>query len=137
MKWSRTRIPPSSRHVTAAQFLLGDFEYAALRAVRRLGDGAYGASIARELSIELKRDVALAQVYVALDRLEEKGFVSSQMSNSTPVRGGRARRVYLMDTRGLQALEITAAAVRAARSASNTKDHANGRQKTTGIAVAR
>lgn len=122
MKWTRTRS--GSGHVTAAQFLLGDFEYAALRAIRRLGDNAYGASIARDLSTKLKRDVALAQVYVALDRLEEKGFLSSRMSNSAPVRGGRTRRVYSVDSRGLQALEITAAAITAARSSAGVKDHA-------------
>ena len=136
MKWIRTRS--DTGNVTAAQFLLGDFEYAALRTVRRLGVDAYGANIARELSTELSRDVALAQVYVALDRLEEKGFVSSRMSNSAPVRGGRARRVYSMDNRGLQALEITAAAKNAARSASEKKDHANARPEgAKGFTLAR
>lgn len=124
IKWPKSPFR-SAEHATAAQFLLGGFEYAALRAVRRLRDEAFGANIARELSIELKRDVALAQVYVTLARLDEKGFIASHKSNSTPVRGGRARRVYSLDSRGLQALEITAAALSAARSCEEHKDQAN------------
>ena len=132
MKWTRNRT--GTGHVTAAQFLLGDFEYATLRTVRRLSEDAYGANIARELSAELTRDVALAQVYVALDRLEEKGFISSRMSNSTPVRGGRARRVYSLDSRGLQALEITAAAITAARSVG--KSYASGEGRLAEMSLA-
>ena len=129
VKWVRNSMKPRGR-VMAAQFMLGDFEYGVLRAVRSLKDCAYGANIAKSLSDQLKRNVALAQVYIALQRLQEKGFVTSQFSASTPVRGGRARRVYSVEPRGLQALEITAAAIAAARFSSNTEteSHETGRR---------
>ena len=136
MTWLR-KSPGAAKKATAAQFLLGNFEYGVLRIIRRLADGAYGAGIARTLSEELKRDVALAQVYVTLDRLQEKGFITSHLSDSTPVRGGRARRVYAVESRGLQALEITAAALAAAgfSEVQESKRHAS-RKRAAGTSSA-
>lgn len=43
-------------------------------------------------------------VYVALKRLEQKGLVSSKLGESTPERGGRAKRFYRLKPSGLKAL---------------------------------
>ncbi len=53
--------------------------------------------------------VSLGAVYVTLDRLEDKGFVSSRLSDPTPERGGRAKRFYRLDGLGERALEESAA----------------------------
>ena len=50
------------------------------------------------------RDVSRATVYVALKRLEQKGLVTSKLGESTPERGGRAKRFYKLKPNGLKAL---------------------------------
>src|SRR3954466_14410476 len=64
---------------------LGEFELMILLAVIRLGDGAYGVPISKELLDLTGRDVALGSVYAALDRLEQKelGRVHTNRKAST------------------------------------------------------
>jgi PadR family transcriptional regulator PadR len=73
---------------------MGAFEMAVLTAVVRLGTDAYGRRIHKELETKLRRTIPIAQVYVALARLDQKGFLSSRSSDPIPERGGRSRRVY-------------------------------------------
>jgi len=54
---------------------LSDFELISMLALLRLGDGAYGVPIAREIEEQTKREVKLGSVYAALERLEKKGLV--------------------------------------------------------------
>lgn len=49
---------------------LRDFELIVLLAVLRLGDDAYGVSIARELKAQARREPSLANVNATLDRLQ-------------------------------------------------------------------
>jgi DNA-binding PadR family transcriptional regulator len=49
-----------------------------LLAVIRLGEGAYGVSIAREIESAGRRSISLAAVYAVLDRMEEGGLVTSR-----------------------------------------------------------
>jgi PadR family transcriptional regulator PadR len=81
---------------------LGDFELMVLLAVMRLGDDAYGVPISREIEQQSGREVALATVYAALERLAEKGLVSSELGESTAQRGGRAKRYFHPTKRGLR-----------------------------------
>lgn len=46
-------------------------------------------------------------VYTALDRLERKGYVSHVMGESTPERGGRARKYFHVEAAGREALRAT------------------------------
>ena len=48
---------------------------------------------------------AVASVYAALDRLERRGFVASEMGPSTPERGGRAKRYFSLLPAGVTALQ--------------------------------
>jgi PadR family transcriptional regulator PadR len=80
---------------------LGDFELMILLAVMRLGDDAYGVPISREIQQQSGREVALATVYAALERLAEKGLVSSELGEPTAQRGGRAKRYFHPTKRGL------------------------------------
>ena len=83
---------------------LGDMEHLVLLAILRLGKDAYGIPILDEVSARSGRDVSRASVYVALKRLEQKGLETSRLGESTPERGGRAKRFFKLKPSGLKAL---------------------------------
>jgi DNA-binding PadR family transcriptional regulator len=86
--------------------LLTDFELMILLAILRMDD-AYGVPIAREIEQTAGRAVVIGAVYAALDRLEDRGLVSSHLGDPTPERGGRARRYFRVTPRGLRAVKET------------------------------
>lgn len=83
---------------------LGEFEQMVLLAIAHLRGEAYGIPIVEEIERRTGRSVARAAVYITLRRLEEKGFVSSWMSDPTPERGGKARRYVKLEPEGVRAL---------------------------------
>ena len=83
---------------------LGEFELSLLIAVAHLGDQAYGLRIRREIEQRTGRPVAIGALYTSLNRLEEKRFVVSAMSESLPQRGGRPRRHFELTKNGQEAL---------------------------------
>jgi DNA-binding PadR family transcriptional regulator len=82
----------------------GELELLVLLAVLRLGKDAYGLNVRRELCAASGRDVAIGAVYSALDRMEQKGFLSSWLSEPTGERGGRSRRCFKLEEVGAEAL---------------------------------
>ena len=90
---------------------LGNFELMVLLALIRLGDDAYGVPIAEALTKTLGREVAAASVYAALERLAQKDLVTSRMGESTPERGGRARRYFRITGAGLREVRATRSAL--------------------------
>jgi DNA-binding PadR family transcriptional regulator len=84
--------------------VLGEFEQLVLLALLRLGNGAYGASIRREIQERTHRDVPIGSIYVTLARLEKKKMVVSYVGNPSPERGGRRRKHFLMNDPGERAL---------------------------------
>jgi PadR family transcriptional regulator, regulatory protein PadR len=86
---------------------LGEFELMILLTLIRLAKNAYGVPLARELSATREREVALGSVYAALDRLEMKGLVASSLGESTPERGGRAKRYFRVTEEGLRSIHET------------------------------
>lgn len=84
--------------------LLGTFEHAVLLIVVKLADDAYGRGILRGVQVGLDREVAAGAIYATLDRLEQKGLISSRLDEGTPARGGRARRYYRLTAAGVNAL---------------------------------
>ena len=87
---------------------LSEFEIYLLSAVTRLGNGAYGMSILREIETRTGRQLAVGGVYAALARLEDKGLVATTVGAPTPVQGGRARRYVRLTTAGRDALAHSA-----------------------------
>ncbi len=83
---------------------LGEFEQMVLLAIAHLRGEAYGIPIVAEIERRTGRRVARAAVYIALRRLEEKGLVSTWMSNPTPERGGKGRRYAKLEPEGARAL---------------------------------
>ena len=75
-----------------------------LLATLQAGDSAYGVTIKKEIERRTKREVSRGSVYITLERLERKGFVSSHMGEPTSVRGGRAKRFFVVEPTGLRAL---------------------------------
>lgn len=86
---------------------LGAFEHVVLLAVTRLEGEGYGVSVKEEIERRTGRDVSVGAVYATLDRLESKGLVESWEGESTPVRGGRAKRHFRLRPEGARALEAT------------------------------
>ena len=93
---------------------IGQFEQLVLAAVLSLRENAYGVTIQNKASqLAQPKKISLGAIYVTLDRLEDKGFISSRLSDPTNERGGRAKRCYRLEALGEQALqESTATALR-------------------------
>jgi PadR family transcriptional regulator, regulatory protein PadR len=85
----------------------GEWELMVILAVMRLGDEAYGVPICREIEEQAGSEVAVGSVYATLERLEEKGFVSSVLGKPTAERGGRAKRYFRITPNGLEEVSKT------------------------------
>src|ERR1700677_395700 len=83
--------------------MIGEFEYLVLTAAVRLGEDAYGAAIRREIEGATERTFSIGALYTTLDRLQTKGFVKTWMGDSTPQRGGRAKRMVCVTAKGIRA----------------------------------
>jgi len=86
---------------------LGSFELMVILVLIRLGDNAYGVPICEELEKRTGRDVAIGSVYAALERLQDKGFVTSELGEPTAERGGRAKKYFHVTARGLKEVRET------------------------------
>ncbi len=84
---------------------LGEFEHIIILALLRLGDEAYGMRVRQEIEQRAGRETSIGAVYSTLDRLEAKGLVESSTGDPTPERGGRAKRIFRVTIKGIQALE--------------------------------
>lgn len=88
--------------------VLGTFEQAVLLALARpktaLGKQAYGRAILKEVQLRLDREVSAGAVYATLDRLEQKGLISSETREGDESRGNLPRRYFTIEPEGVQAL---------------------------------
>jgi DNA-binding PadR family transcriptional regulator len=92
---------------------IGQFEQIVLTAILRCGRKAYGVTVhAAVEELSGAKSVALGAVYATLDRLEDKGLISSWMSDPTPERGGRSKRHYKLESDGERALRESALTAR-------------------------
>jgi DNA-binding PadR family transcriptional regulator len=85
--------------------VLGTFEQAVLLEVLRLNENAYGRAILKGVQSRLEREVSAGAVHATLERLQEKGFLSSRLGPGTPIRAGRPRRYYRVQPGGIRALD--------------------------------
>jgi DNA-binding PadR family transcriptional regulator len=83
---------------------LGEFEEVILLLVGILGEEAYAFKIAEEFESQTGRSVSIGAVHSTLNRLEKKGFLSSEMGDYTAIRGGRRKRIYTISAYGRKAL---------------------------------
>jgi DNA-binding MarR family transcriptional regulator len=93
---------------------LAEFEFLVIMAALHLGpDDAYTVSIAEEIRSRTGRHVRRANVFTALQRLEERGLVSTRLGNPSPDRGGRPPRLVRVTARGSAAARSMASAFQA------------------------
>ena len=91
---------------------LAEFELLVMVAAMRLGeDDAHAVSIAADIAERTGRSVRRASVYMTLQRLEEKGFLSTALGESRPERGGKPRRLVTPTRAGLAAVRTTMAGI--------------------------
>src|ERR1700690_4178593 len=83
--------------------MLGEFEYLLITAAAGLGDDAYGAAIREEIEATAGRKCSIGALYRNSDRLETKGVLRTLMGDATPQRGGRAKRMVRVTTKGVLA----------------------------------
>ncbi|KYG72818.1 PadR family transcriptional regulator [Roseivirga echinicomitans] len=84
---------------------LGEFEELVLLTVGALYPEAYGVGIMDDIAKETGRSVNISAIHSALRRLDEKGFVTSEMGGPTNERGGRRKRIFELTAFGKKALD--------------------------------
>ncbi len=90
---------------------LGEFELLVAMAVVHLGERSFAPEIRNELETRSDRRVTSGAVSVTLDRLEEKGVLTSKVVRSEGVRGVRPRRIFRATAAGVRAMRKTLAGV--------------------------
>lgn len=73
---------------------IGEFEELVLLIVGALQENAYSMAIRTELSKSADRKPSIGALHAALNRLEDKGYISSFEGGATSERGGRRKRFY-------------------------------------------
>ena len=81
---------------------LGQFEHQVLLSILRAGAESYSVEIVLELERHTGKEVATAAVFVALQRLQAKGYLTDRKIR--PNEGGHARRYFRLTPMALEAL---------------------------------
>lgn len=84
---------------------LSDLERLALAAILQLGPEAYGVSIRDEIRERTGRAVSIGSLYKAIQRMEDRGYVTTRVGEPSAVRGGRAKKHVRVEVEGRRALE--------------------------------
>ncbi len=84
---------------------LGELEEIVLLVVANLYDNAYGVAIRNDLMEQCNRKVSISTVHNVLQRLQEKGYLDSRYSESTPERGGKRKLLFTVNRAGQAVLE--------------------------------
>ena len=84
---------------------LGEFEEVVLLMVAILDGEGYGVTVSQALEEHTGRIVTFGTVHNTLIRLEEKGFVKSELGGATSERGGRRKRLFRVTALGSRALQ--------------------------------
>jgi len=95
--------------------LLGELEQVVMLALLRLENISHAPAVVGEIEARANLTLARGTVYVVLDRLEQKGYLTSYFGEPTPERGGKAKRLFSVTAEGRQALAKTERAVSALR----------------------
>lgn len=86
---------------------LGELEQMVLLAICRLGPNAYGMSVLRELETRANRVASRGALYLVLERMVQKGYLTTRLGEPTPGRGGRAKRFFELTESGKEALSVS------------------------------
>jgi PadR family transcriptional regulator, regulatory protein PadR len=83
---------------------LGEFEEIVLLITAGLDDQAYAVTITQRIEEQTGRSVGFNTVHTTLQRLEEKGLITSRMGGATAERGGRRKRFFSITALGVRSL---------------------------------
>lgn len=83
--------------------VLGEFELVVLLTLLQQGEPVYPLVLRDAIHEKTGRNASRAMVFITLERLEQKGLVSSFYGDPTPVRGGRPKRFFKVERAGLAA----------------------------------
>jgi len=83
----------------------GNFEALILSAILFHREDAYGVPIRQWAEEQSGKMVSVGALYTTLDRMEDKGYISSYMGEPGPNRGGRAKKYFRVEGAGLAALD--------------------------------
>lgn len=83
---------------------LGEFEEVILLTVATLYKKAYSVAIVDQLDQQITRKVKLGVVHAMLNRLENKGYLKSELGKPTAERGGKRKRFYSLTAGGFAAV---------------------------------
>ncbi|MBV9866296.1 MAG: PadR family transcriptional regulator [Abitibacteriaceae bacterium] len=86
------------------QMYVGEFEELVLLAIMRLREEAYGYQILKTIEDIAGRSTSIGAIYTTLERLEEKGYITSRQEPGTPERGGRPKRYFKLEGLGQEVL---------------------------------
>ena len=86
---------------------LGEFEELVLLAVCILKGEAYGVAVKREVEAHTNRTILLGAVHITLYRLQDKGWLNSEMGGNTAKRGDRRKRLFEITRLGMQQLQAS------------------------------
>lgn len=84
--------------------LLTRIEELILFAIWKLKENAYCIPIHVKIIELTGENMLLGSIYMPLDRLVKRGYLDSVLSESTPERGGRHKRIYHLTPEGETAL---------------------------------
>lgn len=84
---------------------LGEFEEIILLAAAILHEQAYAVAIMKEIEERTGRNLHISAVHTALYRLEEKGYVISQLGEASQKRGGKRKRLFSLTPFGIRAMK--------------------------------
>ena len=84
---------------------IGEFEELVLLSIAILTNDAYGVSIKEEIRKKTGRNPSIGALHSSFKRLEEKGFIKSQLGEETPERGGRRKLYYTLTISGIKTLK--------------------------------
>ena len=83
---------------------IGELEELILLTVGILLNEAYGVAVMDEIEKQTGRTLNISAVHAVLKRLEEKGLVTSRMSDPTSEHGGRRKRIFSLTAAGRKVL---------------------------------
>ena len=86
---------------------IGELEEVIMLTIGILDADAYGLAIKKDSATRLARNVSMGAMHTGLYRLEDKGYVTSQLGEATSKRGGKPKRFYRVTMLGQQVLHDT------------------------------
>ena len=86
---------------------LGEFEELVLLAVCILSGSAYGVAVKNEVEKHTKRSILLRAVHITLYRLQDKGWLKSELGGNTEKRGDRRKRLFKITPSGMKQLQAS------------------------------